>query len=125
MEVDLDNSHDTEDPQYKENCYDEFVEIVCPCIQRAEVKDKCKAKAKTKDVTLEKEKGGEDSDKLLEMHSRDGDVDHSPAEATFTSRPSPSAPCLDDAAGNTAVVFVDNSHAGLHRQYSQPVQATS
>lgn len=106
----------------KQNFVDDLVEVFCPCARRAEIK----AAPKGKVVTPEKatEKDTEASGKLLEM-SRETEVDtHSPG-ALYRARPSPSAPVIDDChSGHEDVVFAE-AHLAVHRQYSQPVQATT
>ena len=105
----------------KQYFVDDLVEVFCPCVRRAEVK----AAPKCKVVTPEKvsEKDTEASGKLLEM-SRETEVDtHSPG-VMYRSRPSPSAPAIDDCHNSQDLVFTE-ANLAVHRQYSQPVQATT
>ncbi|KAK7497929.1 hypothetical protein BaRGS_00010800 [Batillaria attramentaria] len=114
----------------KHNLMDELMYAFCPCAQKKSGDEK--PRPKTKIATPEKEKDKEAAAKLLDgTPPRDPDVTPHDAGAIYRSRASPSAPVIDDCnANNQGVVFVSGGGGagagpGVHRQYSQPVQATS
>lgn len=125
MELDLEAQLDVNEAysKGKQNQLDEFVSVMCPCGREAD----SKPRPKVKEVAMEKEKGGEASDKLLEAPPRDSDAIEAPpgaGDVLCSSRPTPTAPVIDDSTGGVA--FADGSGVpGVHIQYSQPMQATS
>lgn len=126
----------------KQNFVDDLLEVFCPCARRS--RTDCQAAPRgSKVLTAEKEKerGTEASGKLLEVLplevTRDPEDLHphphpppAPAGppspgALYRARPSPSAPVIDECCqGPDGVVFTE-AHLAVHRQYSQPVQATT
>lgn len=113
----------------KHNLMDEIMYAFCPCVRKT---PDSKTKTKPKVPTLEKEKGGEATAKLLDAAPpRDPEMDPHAAGAIYRSRASPSAPVIDDSSHNHGVIFVggggggEGCAPGFHRTYSQPVQATT
>ncbi|PVD35590.1 hypothetical protein C0Q70_02553, partial [Pomacea canaliculata] len=123
MELDLEAQLDVNEAysKGKQNQLDEFVSVMCPCGREAD----SKPRPKVKEVAMEKEKGGEASDKLLEAPPRDSDAIEAPpgaGDVLCSSRPTPTAPVIDDST--SGVAFADGSGVpGVHIQYSQPMQA--
>ena len=105
----------------KQRFVNDFMEVFCPCATTSSKAKPASPQCKAKVVLVEKEKqkDKEASGKLL-----DSDVDAHTAGALYRSRPSPSAPVMDDGPGPDDAVFME-AQLAVHRQCSQPVQATS
>ncbi|KAL8568037.1 hypothetical protein ACOMHN_000261 [Nucella lapillus] len=101
---------------------DDLLEVFCPCVISRGREEKSAPKARVGVTEKELQKDLEACGKLLDVPPPDPPMDPYTAGALYRSRPSPSAPVLDDSFGHDDPAFTD---AHFYRQCSQPVQCTT